>query len=114
MWCMEFSTDRPVFRRVNEAGSSALVLICDHASNRIPRDYDDFGIAQSDLTRHIAWDVAQRLRGSMRENHGGTRDPDRCRHRFGRRMREVDQHSQAVHLAHHFLSEGGKSAMAQR
>jgi predicted N-formylglutamate amidohydrolase len=54
---MEFSTERTVFRRVNEAGSSALVLICDHASNRIPRDYDDFGIAQSDLTRHIAWDV---------------------------------------------------------
>ncbi len=41
----------------NEAGRSDIVLICEHASNHIPAEYHDLGLAPSDLQRHIAWDI---------------------------------------------------------
>ena len=34
-----------------------LVVICDHASNAIPPDLEDLGLAAPDLQRHIAWDI---------------------------------------------------------
>lgn len=41
----------------NEAGRSAFVITCDHASNRIPRRLGTLGLAAPDLERHIAWDI---------------------------------------------------------
>lgn len=41
---------------VNEGGSSACVLVCEHASNHIPPEYHGLGLPASELTRHIAWD----------------------------------------------------------
>jgi predicted N-formylglutamate amidohydrolase len=32
------------------------VILCDHASNRIPEDYASFGFAEDALQTHIAWD----------------------------------------------------------
>jgi predicted N-formylglutamate amidohydrolase len=37
-------------------GGGPLFIICEHASNRLPRALGDLGLAPSDLTRHIAWD----------------------------------------------------------
>lgn len=34
-----------------------IVLICDHASNRIPAELQNLGLPESELTRHIAWDI---------------------------------------------------------
>lgn len=48
--------DDPVIL-VNEAGRSPYVLICEHAGNRIPRKLGSLGLAEPDLTRHIAWDI---------------------------------------------------------
>ncbi len=42
---------------LNERGASEFVLVCEHASRRIPRDYDGLGLGEADLSRHIAWDV---------------------------------------------------------
>lgn len=42
---------------LNEAGASDIVLLCEHASNHIPSEYRRLGLAGSDLTRHIAWDI---------------------------------------------------------
>ena len=53
---MDFSTDRP-FRLVNESGPSPIVIICDHASNRVPAEYRDLGLDRNALGRHIAWDI---------------------------------------------------------
>jgi predicted N-formylglutamate amidohydrolase len=41
------------------AGSftSGVIFICDHASNFIPKDYDNLGLLEPDLQRHIAYDV---------------------------------------------------------
>lgn len=43
-------------RITNPAGRSAIVLICEHASNRIPDKFGTLGLNASDLVRHIAWD----------------------------------------------------------
>ncbi|MGH7513010.1 MAG: N-formylglutamate amidohydrolase [Gemmatimonadales bacterium] len=42
---------------VNGDGRSSYVLICEHASNRLPRTLGTLGLPQSELTRHIAWDI---------------------------------------------------------
>lgn len=42
---------------LNENGRSDIVLICEHASNHIPAEYDRLGVTEADLQRHIAWDV---------------------------------------------------------
>ena len=49
-------TDLP-YRVVNEDGPAALVIICDHASNRVPAGYGDLGLASAAFERHIAWDI---------------------------------------------------------
>lgn len=40
----------------NRAGRGKILLICDHASNHIPPEYEGLGLPDSDLERHIAWD----------------------------------------------------------
>ncbi|WP_321393225.1 N-formylglutamate amidohydrolase [Emcibacter sp.] len=42
---------------LNPHGKANIVLICEHASNFIPDDYDNLGLNQTDLQRHIAWDI---------------------------------------------------------
>lgn len=42
---------------VNEQGRSPYVLICEHASNRLPRALGTLGLEAADLKRHIAWDI---------------------------------------------------------
>jgi predicted N-formylglutamate amidohydrolase len=37
--------------------SCGLLLLCDHASNRLPPEYGSLGLAPSELSRHIAWDI---------------------------------------------------------
>ena len=52
---MDGSRLQPV--QVNNAeGSSPFVLVCDHASNRIPPEYGDLGLKPSERVSHIAWD----------------------------------------------------------
>ncbi len=40
----------------NAAGSSPVLLVCEHASNRIPAEFGDLGLSEDALTSHIAWD----------------------------------------------------------
>ncbi len=42
---------------VNASGSSPVVLLCEHASNFIPPEYDSLGLSAARLERHIAWDI---------------------------------------------------------
>lgn len=41
----------------NAQGRSAFVLVCEHASNHIPKRYAGLGLQAADLQRHIAWDI---------------------------------------------------------
>ena len=38
-------------------GSSNFVIVVDHAGARIPRSLDNLGLDDTELTRHIAWDI---------------------------------------------------------
>ncbi|MBD8892234.1 N-formylglutamate amidohydrolase [Roseibium litorale] len=56
----------PPVKTLNEAGTGPFVLVCDHASNRVPPGYGTLGLSEADLKAHIAWDpgalgVAQAL-----------------------------------------------------
>lgn len=46
----------PAFDVLNPAGTSRACLVCDHASNAIPRGLDQLGLGPELLTQHIAWD----------------------------------------------------------
>ena len=46
----------PAFEVVNAGGRSNVVLVCDHASNRIPRGLGNLGLDAEQLALHIAWD----------------------------------------------------------
>jgi predicted N-formylglutamate amidohydrolase len=41
----------------NGRGRGPLLLLCEHASNRIPAAYGALGLADPDIERHIAWDI---------------------------------------------------------
>ncbi|MDP2357792.1 MAG: N-formylglutamate amidohydrolase [Beijerinckiaceae bacterium] len=36
---------------------SGLILLCDHASNALPREYGSLGLPAEQFARHIAWDI---------------------------------------------------------
>ena len=51
------AADPPAVTVVNEAGASPVLLLCEHASNYIPPRYANLGLPESDLQRHIAYDI---------------------------------------------------------
>jgi len=60
------SDELPAVELVNVGGSSHVVLVCDHASNRVPRCLQNLGLDENELKEHIGWDpgaadVARRL-----------------------------------------------------
>ncbi|SDJ16833.1 MULTISPECIES: N-formylglutamate amidohydrolase [Bradyrhizobium] len=49
--------DVPPVQEFNEAGRSPFFFTCDHYGRLVPRGLDDLGLPESELTRHIAWDI---------------------------------------------------------
>ena len=49
--------DPPPFQLVNGGGSTPLLIICDHASNKLPESVNGLGLPDAELDWHIAWDV---------------------------------------------------------
>jgi len=49
--------DVPPVQEFNEAGRSSFLLTCDHYGRLIPRALGDLGVPESELMRHIAWDI---------------------------------------------------------
>ncbi|HZF97674.1 MAG TPA: N-formylglutamate amidohydrolase [Pseudoxanthomonas sp.] len=47
----------PCFTVHRPQGRSPFVLIADHAGQRVPRALNDLGLPQSELDRHIGWDI---------------------------------------------------------
>ena len=47
----------PAFTIVHPDGTSLMLLVCDHAGNRIPRALHDLGLGRAELDRHIGWDI---------------------------------------------------------
>ena len=42
---------------LNPEGAARFAILCDHASNRVPRALDNLGLPPLELERHIAWDI---------------------------------------------------------
>src|ERR1044072_1809973 len=62
--------DIPPVHEVNAAGTSPFLLTSDHYGRTLPRALGDLGIPESELVRHIGWDigiagVAERLAGML-------------------------------------------------
>jgi predicted N-formylglutamate amidohydrolase len=49
--------DVPPVREFNAGGRSPFFLTCDHYGRLIPRALGDLGLPESELVRHIAWDI---------------------------------------------------------
>ena len=50
--------DEPMpYELYNESAGGRLLLVCDHASNRIPDRLEKLGLSDADLVRHIGWDI---------------------------------------------------------
>lgn len=70
---MLLASDEPPAVAVQN-GDGPLLVVCEHAANRIPRSLGSLGLKPSDLVRHIAWDlgaidvaegIADRLNGAL-------------------------------------------------
>lgn len=55
------SAEPPPFELVNPNGQGDLVLVCDHASNRVPASLDNLGLSRHQLASHIGWDPGAAL-----------------------------------------------------
>ena len=49
--------DIPSVHEVNAAGTSPFLLTSDHYGRILPRALGDLGVSESELVRHIAWDI---------------------------------------------------------
>ena len=45
------------FDIINQNGQFPLILTCEHASHDVPAEYDNLGISEEELRRHIGWDI---------------------------------------------------------
>jgi predicted N-formylglutamate amidohydrolase len=45
------------FEVVNPDGRAPALVICDHASRFVPPEYDNLGVAEAEIARHIGWDI---------------------------------------------------------
>ena len=45
------------FTVLNENGKANVVLVCDHASNRVPLQLQTLGLTAEQMASHIAWDI---------------------------------------------------------
>ena len=62
--------DPAPFEEINRDGPTPMLLLCDHASRRVPLALGDLGLEASSFDRHIAYDigaesVSQRLSTSL-------------------------------------------------
>jgi predicted N-formylglutamate amidohydrolase len=64
------SGEPPAYEVVNAGGAGSAFLVCDHASNLVPRSLRNLGLEPARLAEHIAWDpgaaeVSRRLSGRL-------------------------------------------------
>ena len=47
----------PPFEVLNAGSAAKIIVVCDHAGNRIPRSLNNLGLDEFSMRRHIAWDI---------------------------------------------------------
>ncbi|MEX3010496.1 N-formylglutamate amidohydrolase [Hoeflea sp. TYP-13] len=48
--------DGPPVEVINRDGKSQVVLVCEHASNRVPENLNNLGLTEEQLNSHVGWD----------------------------------------------------------
>jgi len=48
--------DVSMLKVFNDTGEASVLLVCEHATNFIPVNFNDLGLSQQQLKSHIAWD----------------------------------------------------------
>jgi predicted N-formylglutamate amidohydrolase len=51
------SSNHSAYQTLRPGGKGRFIFFCDHASNNIPLELNNLGLAESELARHIAWDI---------------------------------------------------------
>lgn len=51
------AVEAPVFESLDGDFERGLILVCDHATNIIPPQYQNLGLSDDQLSRHIAYDI---------------------------------------------------------
>ena len=51
---------RQSYELINPEGRFPLLLTCEHASYLLPTEYQGLGVRESDVQRHIGWDIGAR------------------------------------------------------
>jgi predicted N-formylglutamate amidohydrolase len=49
------------FELINPTGTFPIVLTCEHASCAVPVAYQNLGLSEEELRRHIGWDIGARM-----------------------------------------------------
>jgi predicted N-formylglutamate amidohydrolase len=49
--------DAPAFEAIEDRSNSPFLITCDHAGRQLPRKLGSLGLPESELLRHIAWDI---------------------------------------------------------
>ncbi len=62
-------------------GASPFFILCDHAGNRLPRALGSLGLADRELSRHIAWDIGA---GAVATRVGARLDAVMLQQRYSR------------------------------
>lgn len=73
--------DGPAVERINPLGSAPVVLVCEHASNRLPERLGTLGLMRDVLEDHIAWDIGA---ASVTEHLANLIDAQAVLQRFSR------------------------------
>ena len=45
----------------NERSKNRVILLCDHASKKIPKKFKNLGLSKKEINRHIGWDIGVAL-----------------------------------------------------
>lgn len=81
------------FEVLNPHGKANIILVCEHASNHIPPDFNNLGLDDDVLELHIAWDIGI---GEVTQNLAQLLDAPAILARFSRLLidanRGLDQH----------------------
>ncbi len=51
---------KPTYELINPHGRFPLILTCEHASYALPAEYQGLGVGESEVRRHIGWDIGAR------------------------------------------------------
>lgn len=51
------SWEPPAFTVENPKAAGSFLVVCDHASNRIPKSLESLGLTLAEISKHIGWDI---------------------------------------------------------